>query len=75
MPPCVPWMGSEAMAKAKQRCSKLMRPGDLIEAAALGRGLVIYLEEGEPVVAFVLNPELVLCDREESKIIGHIDEL
>lgn len=52
-----------------------MREGDLIIDEALGRGMVVYMEEGEAVCAFPFNPEFVLCDEGGLEFLINISEV
>lgn len=52
------------------------KPGDIVREGDLGRGMVVYYEvEGKPVIAFPLNPELVVCDDGSVEVIININDL
>ena len=51
------------------------QPGDIVQDQLLGRGMVVYHQEGKPVCAFPTNPELMLCDDAWLTILGNINQL
>jgi hypothetical protein len=52
------------------------KPGDIVEAGELGRGLVMrYEEAARPLVAFPGMDELLICQDDELRRVGRIEDV
>ena len=52
-----------------------VRPGDLVEDPDLGRGMVIYLEGSNAILAHPENPEMVISKAEDLEVLCNLSEV